>query len=512
MTKAIISPSPAGRWRVESRPLDPARSLLLLKPTNAVPHKGGERFKVGSPEWETFVEWIAAGTPAPEKSDARVQRIEVLPANVRLAPGTKQQMIVRAYFNDGHVEDVTRNVKFTATNQSVANVEEDGSVTIIGHGESAITAWYLSKIATGTVSVPFPNQLDPQLFADAPSRNWIDRLVLEKLRSFNLPPSPRCSDEEFIRRAFIDTIGVLPTAAEVRAFLAETAVDKRDRLIAQLLERPEFVDYWTYKWSDLLLVTKRKLKPAAMWAYYKWVRDQVATNTPWDVFAKRLLTAQGSTLENGAANYFVIHQDPRDAAETTSQTFLGFSMNCAKCHNHPMEKWTNDDYFGFANLFSRVRFKNGSQDGENVVFATNDGELVQPLTGKPQPPRPLDGTALSPQTPGRSPDRARRVARFAGQSLFQAEHRQSDLGELFRRRAGRKCRRHPREQSREQRTAFQRGRGFSRGERVRSQATDARDSAKRDLSALERAAPRQQGRHALLFALLSAPDDGGSAP
>src|SRR6185503_3947327 len=150
----------------------------------------------------------------------------------------------------------------------------------------------------------------------------------------------------------------------------------------------------------LLLVTKRTLRPAAMWSYYQWIRNQVASNTPWDLFAQRLLTAQGSSLENGAANYFVIHQDPRELAETTSQTFLGFSMNCAKCHNHPMEKWTNNDYYGFANLFSRVRFKAGAQDGENIVFAAADGELVQPLTGKPQPPRPLDGKPIAFDIPG----------------------------------------------------------------------------------------------------------------
>ena len=380
-------------------PADPARSLLLLKPTNAVPHKGGEKFKVGSPEWQTLTDWIASGTPGPQPTDARIERLEVLPETVRLTPGARQQVLVRAHFSDGRVEDVTRNVKFTATNQAVANIDDHGAVSVVGHGESAITAWYLSKIATGTVSSPFPNELDSTIFAQAPKRNWIDELVLEKLQSLNLPPSPRCSDSEFIRRAFLDTIGVLPSAAETRAFLADPAADKRDRLIAGLLERPEFVDYWTYKWSDLLLVTKRKLKPAAMWAYYKWVRDQVANNTPWDAFARQLLTSQGSSLENGAANYFVIHQDPRDAAETTSLTFLGFSMNCAKCHNHPMEKWTNDDYFGFANLFARVRFKNGAQDGDNVVFATEDGDLVQPLTGKPQPPRPLDGAPLGSELP-----------------------------------------------------------------------------------------------------------------
>ncbi|MEO7318427.1 MAG: DUF1549 and DUF1553 domain-containing protein [Chthoniobacteraceae bacterium] len=373
-------------------PSDPARSLLLLKPTNAVPHKGGEKFKVDSPDWKTIVEWIAQGAPGPKADDPRIQKLEIEPALVKLQPGAAQQFAVRAHFSDGHVEDVTRHVKYTATNQSVINVDDAGNTSVIGHGESAVTAWYLSRIAVGTVSAPFPNTIAPEVFAKAERRNWIDDLVLEKLAALNLAPSPRSTDSEFIRRAFLDTCGILPTAEETRAFLADP---QRDRLIDSLFARPEFVDYWTYKWSDLLLVSSRKLRPSAMWAYYKFVRDNVATNTPWDEFARRILTAQGSTIENGAGNFFVLHEDPRELSETTAQAFLGFSMNCAKCHNHPMEKWTNNDYFGMANLFARVRFKNGAGDGENVVFSTDSGDLTQPLTGKPQPPRPLDGTPIA---------------------------------------------------------------------------------------------------------------------
>ena len=376
--------------------VDPARSLMLMKATSAVPHKGGERFKIGSPEWKTIVDWVASGAPAPRQEDVRIERIEVLPANARLKMGDAQQFSVRAFFSDGHTEDVTRYAKYTATNQAVANVDDLGKVTVLGHGESAITAWYLQKITFTTVAVPFENQVEPAVFADAPRRNWIDDLVLEKLRSLNLPPSPRCSDEEFLRRAFLDTIAVLPTVQETRAFLADPSTGKRDRIIGQLLARPEFTDYWTYKWSDVLLVTKRKLPLPAVWAYYKWIRDQVATNTPWDEFARRLLTAQGSTLENGAANYFVMTPDTRDLSEKTAVTFLGISTNCARCHNHPLEKWTNNDYFGYANLFARVRFKNGAAgEGDRVLFATDDGDLVQPLTGRPQTPRPLGGKALA---------------------------------------------------------------------------------------------------------------------
>jgi hypothetical protein len=375
-------------------PADPARSLLLLKGTATVPHKGGERFKVGSPEWQTIVEWIATGAPGPKAEDPRLVRLAIEPPHVRAKVGDTPKFTVHAHFSDGHSEEVTRHVKWTAVNQTVLAVDDTDHIKVVGFGESALSAWYLQKMAVATVTAPYANEVDAARFTNAPRRNWIDDLVLAKLRELNLPPSPRSEDHDFIRRAMLDTIGVLPTADETRAFLADTRPDKRDRLIESLLRRPEFVDYWSYKWSDLLLVTKRKLQPAAMWSYYQWIRDQVASNTPWDVFARGILTSQGSTLENGAANYFVIHQDPRQAAETTSLTFLGFSMNCAKCHNHPLEKWTNNDYYGFANLFSRVRFKAGAQAGENVVFAADDGELVQPLTGRPQAPKPLEGEPL----------------------------------------------------------------------------------------------------------------------
>jgi hypothetical protein len=160
------------------------------------------------------------------------------------------------------------------------------------------------------------------------------------------------------------------------------------------------VDYWSYKWSDLLLVSSRKLKPAGMWSYYNWVREQVAQNTPWDEFARKVVTATGSTLENGAANFYLLHDDPTTMSETASVAFLGMSINCAKCHNHPMEKWTNDQYYGMANLFARVRTKNAPGDGNFVVFSAAEGDLVQPLTGRPQAPTPLDGKAAPIEKPG----------------------------------------------------------------------------------------------------------------
>lgn len=375
-------------------PVNPALSLVLLKPTAAVPHKGGKRFETNSIDYRVLSEWIAAGTPPPRDDDARIEKVEMLPEHVVLEPGATQQLLVRATFSDGRVEDVTHWTKFTAANATVTQVDDDGKVKVIGNGEGAITAWYLSRVAVATITAPFTNHVAPRLFSHAPRRNFIDDLVLEKLRDLNVPPSPRCSDADFVRRAFLDTIGVLPTEDETRRFLADKSKDKRDRLIDALLNRPEYVDYWSYKWSDLLLVSDKKLSRPAVWAYYDWIRSAVATNAPWDTFARRILTATGDTLQNGAANFYILHDDPRTLSETASQAFLGMSIACAKCHNHPLEKWTNDQYYQMANLFARVRVKSGSRDGENIIFTADHGDLVQPLRGKPQPPTPLDAAPL----------------------------------------------------------------------------------------------------------------------
>jgi hypothetical protein len=378
---------------------DPARSLFLLKSAKTIPHKGGERFKMESPEYALLADWIAHGAPGPKQDEARITRIEVAPKNAVLKPGQTQPIKVTAFFDDGSQQDVSRWAKYTAGNTAVATVDDFGVVKVTGHGEGTITAWYLSRLDIGTVTAPYAAPVAADRFTALQPRNFIDERVVEKLRELNLPPSERCTDEEFIRRAFIDTIGVLPQLEEVRTFLAETTPDKRDKLIESLLSRPEFVDYWAYKWSDLLLVNSDKLPVQPMWSYYQWIRRQVELNTPWDEMVRDLMTTTGSTLENGAGNFFILHDEPTRIAETTSVAFLGMSINCAKCHNHPMEKWTHDQYYAFANLFSRVRSKNGSVPDERVIFADTTGDLVQPLRGKPQPPTPLDGQAVPLASP-----------------------------------------------------------------------------------------------------------------
>lgn len=370
-------------------PMDPGRSLILTKPTGLIPHKGGVRFDVDSIEYRVLSEWIAAGAPAATPSDAILQRLEVLPKHSRQEPGAKQQLVVLAHFSDGHVEDVTRWAKYTSVNSSVASVGTHGLVEVTGSGEGAIKVWYLNDNQLAFLSVPYANQLAPEAFASAERRNFIDELVLGKLAALNLPASPPCDDSTFIRRVYLDTTGTLPTSEETRQFLASPAPDKRVALIDRVLASPAFVDYWAYKWSDLLLVSTKQLPADAMQTYYDWVRQRVAQNMPWDELARQLTTATGGTTQNGATNFYALHESPEEMAETISQAFMGLSINCAKCHNHPLEKWTNDQYYGMANLFSRVRAK-----GTRVVFTESRGELIQPGTGRAQPPRPLDAEPL----------------------------------------------------------------------------------------------------------------------
>ncbi|MDP6444078.1 MAG: DUF1553 domain-containing protein [Pirellulaceae bacterium] len=377
----------------------PGRSLILTKPTAALAHKGGMRFDVKSDYYRVLSEWISAGAGGPRDDDARLVKIEVIPPLSVLEKGDHQQLLVRVHYNDGAIEDVTRLAKFTSSNEAVARVDRDGRVDVVGSGEGAVTAWFSSKIVIARVTSPFPNQLAAGAFANAPRRNFIDELGVKQLQRMNLEPSPRSSDAEFLRRVFIDTIGVLPTVEEARQFLADNDPHKRDKLIEKLLGREEFVDYWTYKWSDILMINGTLLRPEAVKSYYNFVRTNVKENTPWDEFVRRILTAQGDTISNGATNFYSLHQDPESMTENACQAFLGLSIGCAKCHNHPLEKWTNNQYYAMANLFARVRAKGWggdprSGDGRRTVFVASRGDLVQPLTGKAQPPTPLDGEPI----------------------------------------------------------------------------------------------------------------------
>lgn len=380
---------------------NPGQSLVLAKPSGAVAHKGGLRFETDSLEYRILSEWIAEGAKEPTDADPRIDHLEILPGRSLHAIGDSQQMLVTAVFTNGAREDVTRWVKWSSSNEAVCSVDGNGQVRVTGAGEGAVVAWYSSQLAIARITVPYSNDA---VAATDPPRNFIDEQINAKLQLLNLPASPPCSDMQFLRRVYVDTIGLLPTAEESRRFLADASPDKRDKLIEALLERPEFVDYWTYQWSDLLMLNGTLLRPAALKAYYDFIHAQVEANTPWDQFVREILTATGSSHENGATNFYALHQTPEDMTENASQAFLGLSIGCAKCHNHPLEKWTNDQYYAMANMFARVKAKgwggeSRSGDGLRTLYVADSGDLVQPRTGKPQPPTPLDGAPIPMEDP-----------------------------------------------------------------------------------------------------------------
>ncbi len=381
---------------------DPGRSLFLAKPSGAVAHKGGVRFSTSSLDYKVLSEWIAAGAVPPSDADARIEQLEIQPSRSFQRVGWSQQILVRARYSDGKTEDVTRWVKWSSADESVCRIDEEGKAQVIGPGEGAIVAWFASKLAIARITVPYetsPAQAGGTVDTRK-ARNFIDEQIDKQLAQLNLPASPACTDAEFIRRAFVDTIGRIPNPDETRAFLADASPARRDALIESLLAKPEFADYWTYKWSDLLMLSGTRLRPQALKTYYQWIHKQVADGVPWDQFVKAVVTASGESTESGPTNFYALSQSPEDMTENVSQAFLGLSIGCAKCHDHPLEKWTNDQYYGMASMFARVRAKGwGGEgregDGKRTIYVSESGELVQPRTGKPQPPAPLEGQALA---------------------------------------------------------------------------------------------------------------------
>ncbi len=380
--------------------LTPSQSLMLLKPTLAVAHGGGKRFGSSSLEYQILSQWIAAGAPGPRDGDLRVERLEILPTRATLEPGAEHQLLVRGGFSDGHVEDLTQWAKYSSSDAGVATVTPEGLVRVTGHGETTIAVWCLDNVASTRITVPFPEGPSTQISETAPSHNFIDKLVLKKLKELRIPAAGICNDSNFVRRAYLGAIGILPTPTEAKRFLLDPSPEKRRLLIDQLLKRTEFVDYWSYQWSDLLLVSSSRLSRAAMRAYYRWIRDSVASNKPWDQFVRDILTASGNNFENGAANYYVLHDEPKALAENATLTFMGLSIGCARCHNHPLDKWTQDQYYALSSFFSRVGRKNdlsvGYADnprslGETTIFTAERGEVIHPRLRRPLPPHPLEG-------------------------------------------------------------------------------------------------------------------------
>jgi hypothetical protein len=380
-----------GGRRVDT--MAPDTSMLLRKPLGELAHEGGLRLRRGTKTYEYLHDWIAEGVKDDPETPAAV-KLEIVPGSrVLNAPAKTQQIAAIVHYADGSVRDVTPTCYYNTSSPEIAEVDVDGFVEFKNRGEVAIIAHYLDLVA----NVRLTHLVDVPGFqvAEVPQDNPIDKAVYAKLNRMRVKPSDVCTDPEFVRRVYLDAIGVLPPREEVQEFLNDPSPDRRKKVIDRLLNRPEFFDFWTLKFADILRSNGRLIQPKGSYVYHRWIRTNLEQDKPMDQFVRELLTADGSTFRNPAANYYRISRDPENSVETTAQLFLGVRIQCAKCHNHPFERWTQDDYYGFAAFFSRVKHKRGSLPLEEVVYASADGEVRQPRTGQVMKPKALGGPVLS---------------------------------------------------------------------------------------------------------------------
>jgi len=370
-------------------PSAPNESLLIRKATAAIPHGGGRRTPPGSADHQLLAEWIRQGLPWGRDNAPKLVRIEAEPRSRVMAPKSPQQILVTAIYSDGSRRDVTDAADYTSNAEVIAEVKHGGHVRTGGNpGEAAITVNYMGQVAAVQVLVPRPNAPSP--YPKLPENNTIDPLVWAKLKKLGITPSGLCDDATFLRRLYIDAIGTLPTEQEVRAFLADKRKDKRRRAIDAVLDRPEFADYWSLKFADVLLVNSEKLGERGAYQFHRWLRKQFAENRPYDEWARELLTASGDTARNGPANFYKALKTKEDLTRAVSQAFLGIRMDCAQCHHHPFEKWGQDDFYGMAGYFNGLTRKKLPGDRELIYHAGYQPTTI-PLVNKPAPTKPPGG-------------------------------------------------------------------------------------------------------------------------
>jgi hypothetical protein len=363
----------------------PEESLMLLKPLAEVPHEGRQAIKPGSREHKLLHDWIAQGTKNENAAAARATSIEILPGDVEMdLPGREQQMLVIAKFADGTTRDVTRDSHFSVSNTDVAKTDANGLVKGLMRGEAAILVRY--EGIYGTKLLTIMGDRSGYQWRDVAENNFIDTHVNAKLQRMKILPSELCTDAEFIRRVSLDLTGLPPKSERVRAFLADTtpSKEKREKLIDELIGSPDFVKAWANKWADLLQCNSEQLGQKGVWVYRQWIEKRVAENLPYDKFVRALLLAEGSAYQNPAVNYYRVLKEPGKITEDVSQTFLGVRFNCNKCHDHPFEKWTQDQYYEFGAHFARVAFKRGTLPGDEIVYRSfNGGEVKHLRTDMP---------------------------------------------------------------------------------------------------------------------------------
>jgi hypothetical protein len=387
----------------------PEESLLLRKATGQTPHEGGRLFSSNSREYKLLLDWLKAGYPGPDKAEARVSKLELTPAAQVLKPGDAVQLTAVATFTDGTKRDVTWLTKFDSNDPAYLEVSPTGKVRALRNGASAVRALYLTEVAVTVFTMPFDRPVDEKRFVGG--NNFVDTHVFAKLKELHIEPSTLCTDEEFVRRVFLDACGILPTVSEVTTFVADTDPKKREKLVDAVLQRPEFTDYWALQLGDLFQNRRERDHDVrgvkGVRQFHAWLRQQLEANRPWDEIARAVLTAQGSNTENPAVGYFIVtvgeqrHGENSEAPESVAQALLGTRIGCARCHNHPLERYTQDDFYHFAAYFSRVKLdRKEARMGPTVLKVSHPDQnqnknpvgVSQPRTGMFMKAQPLDRT------------------------------------------------------------------------------------------------------------------------
>jgi len=377
--------------------LRPDESLVLKKATGQVPHEGGARFDRTSREYARLRAWIASGARADAPNGPALSKLIVTPASkILVAPADRFRVSAVAHFSDGSTRDVTTLAAYEFTAVGIAKITPDGEVVREQTGEVVLLVRYLSLVEP--VRIVFLPDRPVAETGTLVANNEIDKHVFAQLKELRLKPADLAPDRVFLRRAYLDAIGVLPTPAETRAFLADTDPKKREKLIDALLARPEFAEYWAQKWSDLLRNEEKSLDRKGVAVFYRWIAAQLAADRPLNEFARDVVAARGSTYSNPPANFWRAVRDPLQRSESVAQVFLGVRIGCARCHNHPFDRWTIDDYYGFGALFARIEYRvleNNRKDnfdkhefdGEQVVWQNRTSEMPNPRTKQAAKPR-----------------------------------------------------------------------------------------------------------------------------
>ena len=382
-------------------PAAPERSLLLLKGAASLPHGGGKRLDPDSDDYRLLVRWMAQGMPYGSKSDPSVDRVEVLPKERVMSLGGEQQLVVLAHYTDGSVEDVTRGALYEPNDKDMARTDETGLVTLFQQpGDVAVMVRYQAKVAVFRATIPLGAPVESLPVA----KNFIDEQVFKKLKTVGMPPSELCDDATFIRRVTIDIAGRLPTPEETQRFLSSTDANRRDKWIDVLLDSPDYADYFANKWSALFRNKRTDGNQArGTYAFHSWIRDSFIANKPFDQFIREILAASGDIAQNPPVAWYRQVRETTAQLEDTAQLLLGQRLQCAQCHHHPYEKWSQNDYYSFAAFFSRVGRKGGSQPGEEIIFHRR-GTAETPNKKTKQPLKPAGlGAPLERLSPDDDP-------------------------------------------------------------------------------------------------------------